>query len=270
MILEKFRESSGVKIFHEDVDEEHADYNSLALDILFREEERHFWFVSRKEFIFQNMRNVVKPSSRIIEIGAGTGNVSRYLKTNGYSRIAVGEMHLNGLKYAKSYGIDECYQFDLLRAPFESEFEAICLFDVLEHIDEDVTALINVRKMLDKHGHVILTVPTHRWLWSRDDVIAGHKRRYTKKELVEKLQGAGFEIIVSRYFFISIVPLLFLRTFIHKNDGSSIAKEEHDLDISINPVLNKILLNLTRLENKLNKFLPNLFGGSLLILAEKK
>lgn len=269
MILEKYRESYGIKVFHECVDEDHADYNSQSLDVLYKEEERHFWFISRKEFIFQQMKNIVSSSSKVIEIGAGTGNVSRYLKSMGYTEVAVGEIHFKGLRYAKSYGINECYQFDLLHAPFESEFNAICLFDVLEHIDEDVKALINIRKMLTEHGYVVLTVPAHKWLWSRDDVIARHKRRYTKKEMIEKLQNIGFEIIVSRYFFISIVPLLFLRRFIHKDDGTSIRQEEYMADISINPFFNKILLYLTRFENKLNKFLPNYYGGSLLILATK-
>lgn len=270
MILEKYRENCGIIIFHDSVDDEHIDYNSQGIEVLYKEEEKHFWFISRKEFIYQQMKSIVNPSSRLIEIGAGTGNVSRYLKLKGYTSIAVGEMHLKGLQYAKSYGIDECYQFDLLSAPFDSEFDAICLFDVLEHIDEDVKALENIHKMLTEHGHIILTVPAHKWLWSRDDIIAGHKRRYTKRELEKKLNNIGFEVRVSRYFFISILPLLFLRRFVHKDDGTHISKEEYLADISINPILNKILLYLTRVENKFNKYLPNFFGGSLFVLAAKK
>jgi len=270
MILEKFRESCGIKIFHDSIDDEHVDYNSQGIEVLYKEEEKHFWFISRKEFIYQQMKGIVVPSSRLIEIGAGTGNVSRYLKSKGYTSISVGEMHLKGLKYAKSYGIDECYQFDLLRTPFDSEFDAICLFDVLEHIDEDVKALENIHKMLAEHGHVILTVPAHEWLWSRDDIIAGHKRRYTKMELVDKLNQIGFEVNVSRYFFISILPLLFLRRYVHKDNGTDIRQEEYLADISINPVFNQILLYLSRIENIANKYLPNFFGGSLFVLATKK
>ena len=83
---------------------------------------------------------------KIIEIGTGTGNVSRYLQNNGYKNISVGEMHLSGLKYAKDYGIKECYQFNLLDTPFEDEFDAVCMFDVLEHIKKDDLALQNVNK----------------------------------------------------------------------------------------------------------------------------
>lgn len=269
MILEKYREKYGVKIFHGSAIEEHTDYNSQGLEVLYNEEEKHFWFISRKEFIYQQIKNIVNPLSKVIEIGAGTGNVSRYLKLKGYAKIAVGEMHFKGLQYAKSYGISECYQFDLLRSPFKKEFNAICLFDVLEHIDEDVKALENIRKMLIENGHVILTVPAHKWLWSRDDLIAGHKRRYTKSMLIDKLEKIGLKVIVSRYFFISIVPLLFLRRFVHKDDGTFIDQQEYMADISINPILNKILLFITRIENKMNTYLPNYFGGSLLVVAVK-
>lgn len=108
------------------------------------------------------------------------------------------------------------------------------------------------------------------WLWNRDDTIAGHKRRYTKKELVERLEKSGFEVLSARYFFISIVPLLFLRRVLNKDDGSKVREEEYNSDISMNSALSNILLFISRIENKLNKFLPNLFGGSLLVIARKK
>lgn len=119
-------------------------------------------------------------------------------------------------------------------------------------------------------GNIVLTVPSHMWLWNRDDAIAGHKIRYTKKELIEKLENSGFEIITARYFFMSITPLLFLRRVLNKDDGSKVKEEEYSNDISINPTLSKILLFISNIENKINRFLPNLFGGSLFIIARKK
>ena len=270
MIIKEYKEIDGIKIFHENVDENHDDYNSKGLDNLYVQEEKHFWFLARKNFILQNFKKYIDRNSKIIEIGAGTGNVSRNLQQNGYENISVGEMHLNGLKYAKSYGMKDCYQFDLLDTPFENEFDVVCMFDVLEHIPNDNEAIKNVNKMLNGGGKIVLTVPSHMWLWNRDDAIAGHKIRYTKKELIEKLENSGFEIITARYFFMAITPLLFLRRVLNKDDGSKVREEEYSNDISINPTLSKILLFISNIENKINRFLPNLFGGSLFIIARKK
>ena len=63
----------------------------------------------------------------------------------------------------------------------------------------------------------MISVPSHMWLWNRDDAIAGHKIRYTRKELVEKLENNGFNIVEAKYFFMSIVPLLFLRKLLNSD-----------------------------------------------------
>lgn len=270
MILKEYKEIDGIKVFNNEVDDNHSDYNSKGLDNLFTQEEKHFWFIARKEFILKNIKNYISVDKKIIEIGAGTGNVARYLMQNGYKDISVGEMHLNGLKYAKDYGIKECYQFDLLDTPFENEFDSVCMFDVLEHIQNDNLALQNIYKSLKTDAEIVLTVPAHMWLWNRDDAIAGHKVRYTKYDLIRKLENNGFEIVTAKYFFISIIPLLYLRTILNKDDKSNIKEEEYSSDISMNSTIGSILLFISRIEKKINKYLPNLFGGSLFIIAKKK
>ncbi|MCU7835950.1 MAG: class I SAM-dependent methyltransferase [gamma proteobacterium symbiont of Taylorina sp.] len=270
MIIQEYKEKNGVKIFHHDTNKNHADYNSQGLDNIYKVEEEHFWFISRKDFILQQMIKDIDFTSKIIEIGAGTGNVSQYLKLNGYTNISVGEMHAKGLVYANSYGLKDCYQFDLLRSPFEDEFEVVCAFDVLEHIEKDEVALENIYKMLTKSGKIILTIPAHQWLWNRADSIAGHKRRYTRRQIISKLEDAGFSIISTSYFFISIIPLLLLRSLLNKDSFDAISPEEYKSNISINPILNKILLYITKFENKINKLLPNFIGGSLFVIAIKQ
>ena len=173
MIVESYNSIDGIKVFHDDIDANHSDYNSNRLNNLYTQEEKHFWFISRKELILQEVEKVIPKNSKIIEIGAGTGNVSRYLEGNGYRDISVGEMHYAGLRYAQEYGINNCFQFDLLRSPFENEFDTVGMFDVLEHIDDDCFALKNVSRMLRNNGVVVLTVPAHMWLWTRSDAVAG-------------------------------------------------------------------------------------------------
>ena len=270
MIIKNFKEIDNIKIFNSEIEQTHGDYNAKGLDNLYLQEEKHFWFLSRKNFILKNFNKFISKNDKIIEIGAGTGNVSRHLKNNGFANISVGEMHIGGLKYSQTYGIKNCYQFDLLDSPFENEFDVVCMFDVLEHIGDDSEALQNVNKMLNLNGKVVLTVPSHMWLWNRDDTVAGHKVRYTKKQLIEKLEENGFEVLNARYFFITITPLLFLRRLLNKDDGSKVKEDEYSNDISMNPIISKILEIISNIENKFNNYLPNLFGGSLLIVAKKR
>lgn len=258
----------GIKCYCLQVDDNHQDYPASGLDNLFRSESHYFWFLSRCEYIIEIFKKYVKKNESILEIGAGTGNITRNLMTAGY-KPAVGELHLSGLRYAKSYGIEECYQFDLYDPPFKDRFDVIGMFDVLEHLDERVDALKQVHSMLRSNGRLILTVPSHMWLWSREDKIAEHKIRYTKATLMDVLKAGGFDVIEVKYFFIFIVPLLWLRKVLHSDLESEVQAAELETEITINPILNKVLLYLCRLENKVRRFLPNLFGGSLMVVAKK-
>lgn len=259
---------NGIKCYCVQVDDKHKDYPASGLDNLYRCERNYFWFLSRSEYITEVFEKYVSKDERLIEIGAGTGNVARNLMAAGYTP-AVGELHLSGLEYARSYGIKECYQFDLYDPPFQDHFDVVGMFDVLEHLDNAVEALKQVNSMLRDNGKLILTVPAHMWLWSRDDKIAEHKIRYTKSTMADVLMASGFEVIEMHYFFIFILPLLWLRKVLHSDITSEVLVEEQKTEILINPVLNKILLGLCRVENKTRRFLPDLFGGSLMVVARK-
>lgn len=271
MITREYKDVDGIKVFDWDVDNEHPDYNVVGLENLYEQEEKHFWFIARKEYILNNFLKFINKDSNILEIGAGTGNVSRFLIRNGYKNVSVGEMHQSGLKYALSYGIEDAYQFDLLRSPFREKFDTICMFDVLEHIENDLLALQKVNTSLKMGGSVALTVPSHMWLWNDQDRIAGHKIRYTKDQLIKKLAESGFEIVTARYFFTFITPLLLLRRVLNKDkkETNVTAKAVLEHDMSMNKGLSYMLLILSRFENMISRFIPNLFGGSLFVIATK-
>ncbi|MCS6955191.1 MAG: class I SAM-dependent methyltransferase [Candidatus Calescibacterium sp.] len=262
MITKEYKLIDGIKVFIDDVPTGHPDYNANSLDKLYTHEEKHFWFITRKEFILKNLRKYIKYDDKIIEIGSGTGNISYYLMKNGYTNISNGDIHRKGLKYSQKYGIKECYQFDILETPFENEFDAVLAFDVIEHIENDTKVLQNIYKMLKPKGKVVITVPAHMWLWSKIDEISKHKRRYSKKQLKQKLVNSGFRILTINYFFISITPLLLFRKMIYK-------KNVKEIEMNISNFINYSLLIMCRMENIIHKFLPNLFGGSIIAVGEK-
>jgi SAM-dependent methyltransferase len=259
----------GITRYIGSVKKNHDDYHAEGLDNLYKVESNHFWFKCRRKKIVNFFKKYINTHQNIIEIGSGTGSVSRALVSAGY-KPAVGELHLSGLYYAKTYGIKDLYQFDLFSPPFLNEFECVGMFDVLEHLEEDALAIKNVAKMLKPKGLMILTVPAHNWLWNRDDKIAGHKRRYSKETLVSVVESSGFSVLEVRYFFIFILPLLWLRTVVNSDNNKPVTDEEYNIDIKINPFINWILLVLCDVEENINKYLPNIVGGSLILIAEKE
>lgn len=273
MINSEYEIQDDIYIFHKDVAELNEDYNALDLVLLHKYEKRHFWFLSRREWIYRILQKYIHKNDSILETGAGTGNTAAFLKSKGYKNIAVSDMHVSGLNYARQYGLEKLYQFDLMRTPFVDEFDVVLLFDVIEHIEDDARALLQAGKMLHDDGMVILTVPAHQWLWHEGDVHAGHKRRYNKKQLKSLLVESGFEPLYIRYFFISLVPFLLIRkiysSWIQSEDNSSQHTHEKGSGLKINPVVNSVFRTVTRIDNMLLPVLPNICGGSIIAVGRK-
>lgn len=128
------------------------------------------------------------------------------------------EIHLEGIKFAKNRLPNiELIQLDATNLPFENEYNAISAFDVLEHIEEDVKVIQQVHKALKRGGFFIVSVPQYQWLWSVNDNIAYHKRRYSRKELKNNLLIEGFEInYISSFVFILFPVMCISRLFKQK------------------------------------------------------
>ena len=116
-----------------------------------------------------------------------------------------------------------------------------------------------------------MTVPAHFWLWSREDRVAAHKRRYNLKGIKRLFENNGFEVIRARNFFTTIIPLLFLRKIINHDSDKNLEKDEIlNYDIKKNPMVNFFLDKLLSLELKLTKNLNPSIGGSIILIARRR
>jgi 2-polyprenyl-3-methyl-5-hydroxy-6-metoxy-1,4-benzoquinol methylase len=258
----------GIFLFNRDIMEDHDDYKAVGLDQLYRHEREHAWFRHRVKIIRRAFAAYVEKDEDILEVGAGTGHTARALMDDGYRNLSIGEIHKNGLLYAKQYGLKNLYQFDLRHSPFREHFDVVALFDVLEHIAEDDLAVRSIHTMLKPGGRVVLTVPAHRWLWSRIDDLSTHHRRYTRKTVAALFEPAGFEILESKYFFTALVPGLFVRSFLSRN--TTWETIEGGCGLNVSPFSNALLGIAAGAGDFLLHPLRRFVGGSLLAVAGKR
>lgn len=248
-------------------------FDASAFEFLFQMEQKHFWHVGRKEIILDVLRRNVPSLARcrMLEVGCGNGSVLTYLKQNGVN-IEGGDIFLEGLRFCQQRaGSGGLYQIDILSLPFRNEFDIIGIFDVLEHIDNDGKALIEISQALKPGGKLLLTVPAYKFLWSYFDVHSHHKRRYSKGELVTKLERNGFIIKKTSFFMFFLFPLLAaIRLISNMFQGGKNAEDVRpSLEFRTVPVVNEVFLGLLKLERLLIRYLSLPFGSSLLVLAEK-
>lgn len=178
----------------------------------FEVEDRSFWFRHRNHCLTQVVREF-PPAGPIFDIGGGNGYVSLSLTEGGFEAVLV-EPGTVAVRNAKLRGIEQIIWSSFEEAGFkENTIPAVGLFDVLEHIEDDVGFLEKLEKILIPKGKVYLTVPALRLLWSNEDDYARHFRRYTIKEIRAKLEQASFTVEYGSYFFsILVPPVLLLRS----------------------------------------------------------
>ena len=229
----------------------------------------NFWFRSRNQLIVWALGRYFRDIDNFLEIGCGTGYVLSGLE-HAFPDLSISgsEIFSNGLNYAKDR-VSRCdlFQMDARDIPFEEEFDVIGAFDVLEHIAEDERVLSEMYRAIRPGGGIILTVPQHAFLWSQADRYACHVRRYSARDLKQKVQQAGFSVARMTSFVSLLLPLMMLSR-LKQHDPNKVYDPLAELKIGglTNWVLGKIL-GMERALIRMGLSLPA--GGSLLLVARK-
>src|SRR5437764_4824134 len=147
------------------------------------------------------MADVIRPyvGEKVLEIGAGIGNLTlQLIPRRMYWASDINPLYLT---YLENIGLNRPY----LRVgytdgensesfPKEQKFDTVICLNVVEHLADDLAALNNIRGVLEDGGRAIVLVPCGPWLFGTLDEVLGHQRRYTKKQLVELAEKAGFHL----------------------------------------------------------------------------
>jgi len=238
-----------------------------AFEYLASAESQHWWFRSRNQIITWVLRAKVDRMNNFLEVGCGTGFViSGIAEAFPTVELEASEYFENALVFARER-LPQCkfLQLDATAMEVENAYDCIGSFDVIEHIYADDCVLSNFHRALHSGGFILLTVPQHPWLWSAADDYAHHVRRYTARELRQKVVLAGFRIEYCTSFVSLLLPLMALQRFSLRN-----RRYNPDSEFKISPILNFTLHLLMQLELGLMRLgLRFPAGGSLLLLARK-
>jgi SAM-dependent methyltransferase len=187
-------------------------FDPAAFEVLAGLEDGNFWFRARNRLILWALRRWQLTTRRHLEVGCGTGYVLAAVRhAFPQAHITGSEVFSAGLPHAARRVTDvELLQMDARSIPYANEFDSIGAFDVIEHIHEDEQVLRQMARALRPGGILLLTVPQHRWLWSMQDELARHVRRYTAAELRGKVVGAGLRVEFETSFVSLLLPLMAL------------------------------------------------------------
>lgn len=256
--------------------EEAISYPSQGNGNCFEVEDHSFWFSHRNNCI-TTMINAFAPDATrpLFDIGGGNGFVARGIQQAGKSVVLV-EPGRNGATNAKSRGLNHVICSTLGGAGFKaSSLPAVGLFDVIEHIEQDLEFLKQVHNFMQPGGILFATVPSYQLLWSLEDEAAGHFRRYSNQEICETLRAAGFSILFASSIFRFLpIPIFLLRAVPFRlglqrkiPDVESVSRDHAVKSGNLNKFLSWWMqAEIKNLENKR----PMSFGGSCLVVAECK
>jgi SAM-dependent methyltransferase len=182
-------------------------------------------------------------------------------------RLAGADALLAGLAFARRQVPELSFtQLDIRRLPYDREFDVIGAFDVLEHLDDDVQALREMHRSTAVGGGLIVTVPQHAWLWSALDDYSHHRRRYTRKQMVEAIERAGYVVERATSFMTLTLPAQ-LASRLRKQDLETL---DPAAEMRVNPVVNSALSALCRFERSaIAAGVSWPVGGSLLVVARR-
>jgi len=156
-------------------------------------------------YIYKKILRHIQPGKNL-DFGCGFGNFLKFTKSKtnlsfvGYeiNNTAINKLKKDNIPYVENINNSEKY-------------DNIVSINVLEHIEDDTKILVKLSKILKPRGKLILYLPHSMILWTKLDSLVDHHRRYTKKDLFEKLKKSNFEIDSVEYvdFIGSLVLIIF-------------------------------------------------------------
>jgi SAM-dependent methyltransferase len=197
-----------------------------------RAEDRHWWYRGRRSVLERAIDGLALPAgARILDAGCGSGRNMVELARRGPTTGV--ELSRASVELARGRESGEVIEGSVMALPFERDsFDLAVSLDVIEHLDDDLGALGELRRVVAPGGSLLLTVPAYPWLWSGHDEINHHRRRYTRRSLQSVAERAGWQQVRTTYFNALLLPVAIVLRVL---DRLSTRTTESSLDLWVPP-----------------------------------
>jgi SAM-dependent methyltransferase len=182
--------------------------------IIFDVEDDHWWFVGRRAVVFAQIEDALKhevppsggqvghstipakagtPGREVLDIGCGTGATMDHLRQ--YGEVQGIDLAMIPLGFSRRRGHQRTMCASATELPFaDNSFDLVTALDVIEHLDDDVKGLSEIRRVLKPGAPAVIYVPAFQALWGPNDDQSGHKRRYRLPQLQAAAERAGLKV----------------------------------------------------------------------------
>jgi dolichyl-phosphate beta-glucosyltransferase len=243
-------------------------------EVMARLERDHWWFAAKRRLVRRAIADQLPMrEGAVADVGCGTGAMVDDLAADGFAPVVGTDASTTAIGFAAAAARAAAPTSDHLvtvaeALPFRTgSLRCLTSLDVVEHLDDDVVALREYRRVLAPGGVVVLTVPAYQWAWSDHDVALGHRRRYTARALADAAEAAGLSVERVTYFhaFLVLPALLLRRTPLGRVLGGSSPEEASFLS----PSLNRLIGGWCRIEGALARRFGLPAGLSVLLVARR-
>ncbi len=231
-------------------------------------EEDYWWFVGRRQLVLTTVAALAGPGRpRLLDIGCGTGYLLAQL---GALTEAVGlDLADEALAFCRARQLNRLVRGRAEALPFaDGSFDIVTALDILEHLDDDLAALGEWWRVLRPGGHLVLFVPAYEFLWSGEDFVSGHRRRYRRGPLLARLRSAGFRVCKATYVNAVLLPLVAGAII-----GKRLFRPRSLYQSNLTPLpawLNRLLTVIFTQEVRCLRWLNLPVGSSIFCLARKE
>ena len=237
-----------------------------AFEQMLETQDRHWWFRGKRRILGKIIEKMVFSGSPcdILEVGCGTGsNLPMLVRFGNVTALELDDYAREHIPPIQGVSIAKGWLPDGLEAVRGKQFDLICLFDVLEHIERDGEALAALGEHMRSGGKLLLTVPAYQWMFGTHDRILGHYRRYTRTRLQNLCIRQGYEIFYAGYINSLLFPLMAAARVFDRFRGCHASTGTKVPPLGVN----SFLFALFSIETFWVPYLSIPFGGSVVLLC---